>query len=108
MFTNHSFSPLLPVDWGSWAIVSNNLQGYGGQGAKDTGASSQCAPDLDHTNETVRKDAKEWIYWLFNDVGYGALRIDMAPGYATRYQVRTITITASCVVLHSLFFFLFS
>lgn len=69
------------------SIRSNNVQGYTGRGAIDTGASSSCAPDLDHTNPRVRQDAKAWIKWLFDDVGFNAIRIDMAPGYATKYQV---------------------
>eukprot|EP00921_Rhytidocystis_pertsovi_P020825 GHVQ01033188.1.p1 GENE.GHVQ01033188.1~~GHVQ01033188.1.p1 ORF type:complete len:852 (-),score=66.74 GHVQ01033188.1:255-2810(-) len=73
--------------WESWAIVSNNLQGYEGRGAQDSGEQSECAPDIDHENSKVREDVKEWISWMFKEIGFGAVRIDMAPGYNVRHQV---------------------
>eukprot|EP00922_Rhytidocystis_sp_ex-Travisia-forbesii_P054164 GHVS01080351.1.p1 GENE.GHVS01080351.1~~GHVS01080351.1.p1 ORF type:complete len:822 (-),score=115.13 GHVS01080351.1:330-2795(-) len=76
--------------WENWAIVSNNLQGYQGGGVADTGEQSECAPDIDHTNEKVREDVKLWTSWLFNDVGFGALRLDMAPGYNVKCQVEYV------------------
>ncbi|OEH77923.1 alpha catalytic domain-containing protein [Cyclospora cayetanensis] len=75
-------------DWGPWAVVCNNLQGYHGEGGKDTGVSVDCAPDLDHTNPQVQRDMKLWTQWLMRDVGYLAFRIDMAGGYAPQYQAR--------------------
>ncbi|KAL8426409.1 hypothetical protein Efla_006761 [Eimeria flavescens] len=73
-------------DWGPWAVVSNNLQGYRGEGGEDTGVSVDCAPDIDHTNPQVQRDVKAWVEWLVKDIGYQAIRIDMAGGYAPRYQ----------------------
>lgn len=67
---------------------SNNLVGYVGQGAPDTGSSIACAPDIDHMNDRVRADIKSWMGMLFNDVGFGALRLDMAAGYSPKYQVK--------------------
>eukprot|EP00914_Ancora_sagittata_P016887 GHVO01033419.1.p1 GENE.GHVO01033419.1~~GHVO01033419.1.p1 ORF type:complete len:342 (-),score=60.56 GHVO01033419.1:165-1190(-) len=74
-------------DWESWAIVSNNIQGYEGQGAADTGTQSDCAPDIDHTNKRVRDDIKDWIIWLKNQIGFSSVRLDMAPGYSCNYQI---------------------
>eukprot|EP00923_Selenidium_pygospionis_P031105 GHVN01055237.1.p1 GENE.GHVN01055237.1~~GHVN01055237.1.p1 ORF type:complete len:610 (-),score=91.13 GHVN01055237.1:117-1946(-) len=77
-------------DWGSWAIVEDNKQGYSGtSGVSDTGSSSDCAPDLDHTNTKVRNDILEWTKWLFSPQGasFGSLRLDMAPGYNVNYQL---------------------
>lgn len=76
-------------DWGSWAIVRNNLQGYHGEGGDDTGVSVDCAPDIDHTNPQVQRDMKAWTEWLMKDIGYLAFRIDMAGGYAPQYQATT-------------------
>ncbi|KAL8270801.1 hypothetical protein Esti_005275 [Eimeria stiedai] len=73
-------------DWGPWAVVKNNLQGYRGEGGEDTGVSVDCAPDIDHTNPQVQQDLKEWTRWLIKDVGYKAIRIDMAGGYAPQFQ----------------------
>eukprot|EP00918_Siedleckia_nematoides_P066787 GHVU01145280.1.p1 GENE.GHVU01145280.1~~GHVU01145280.1.p1 ORF type:complete len:789 (-),score=157.08 GHVU01145280.1:1095-3461(-) len=77
-------------DWGPWAIVCDNKQGYGGGGAQDTGASSDCAPDIDHTNKKVREDLRKWLQFLFKDAGFACLRLDMAPGYSTNYQVEYV------------------
>eukprot|EP00917_Polyrhabdina_sp_WS-2016_P011328 GHVP01025002.1.p1 GENE.GHVP01025002.1~~GHVP01025002.1.p1 ORF type:complete len:802 (+),score=103.50 GHVP01025002.1:1440-3845(+) len=77
-------------DWDSSMIVSNNMQGYEGKGAKDSGAQSECAPDIDHTNHKVREDIKEWMRWLVKNFQFGTIRLDMAPGYSVRYQVEYI------------------
>ena len=73
--------------WGPWAVVSNNLQGYKGAfGCIDTGVSVHCAPDIDHTNTFIQEDILLWINWLHKHVGFDAFRIDMAGGYAAKYQ----------------------
>ncbi|PFH33379.1 putative Alpha-amylase AMY3 [Besnoitia besnoiti] len=72
--------------WGSWAIVCNNLQGYAGEGGLDTGTLVECAPDLDHTNPQVQTDVKKWLLWLIKEIGYTAIRLDMAGGYGVRFQ----------------------
>ncbi|CDJ36946.1 Alpha amylase, catalytic domain containing protein, putative [Eimeria tenella] len=57
-------------DWGPWAVVKNNLQGYHGEGGEDTGVSVDCAPDIDHTNPQVQKDMKLWTAWLLRDQAF--------------------------------------
>lgn len=74
--------------WGPWAICADNRQGYHAVSTeRDSGASSDCAPDINHRNQQVQKDYKEWIRWLFDDVGFKAIRIDMAPGYGVNHQL---------------------
>eukprot|EP00070_Physeter_catodon_P031318 XP_028338212.1 alpha-amylase AMY3-like [Physeter catodon] len=73
-------------NWGPWAVVCNNLQKYKGEGNYDTGTSVECAPDLDHTNTHVQNDVKKWLHWLVYEIGFTALRLDMAGGYGVMYQ----------------------
>ncbi|PHJ23788.1 alpha-amylase amy3 [Cystoisospora suis] len=76
--------------WGPWAVVCNNLQGYKGEGSFDTGTLVDCAPDIDHTNRQVQKDIKAWLNWLVHEVGYTAVRLDMAGGYGASFQKQYI------------------
>ena len=35
-----------------------------GRGNKSSGDNFHAAPNIDHSQEFVRKDLKEWLYWL--------------------------------------------
>jgi len=72
-------------DWGRWAICGNDPSGLG-QGAKATGENIEYAPDIDHTNPKIQQDAKDYIKWLMNDVGFRALRLDFVLGYGAWFQ----------------------
>jgi alpha-amylase len=43
------------------------------------------APNLDHSNETVRGDICEWLKWLRHDVGFDSLRLDFSKGYGGQF-----------------------
>jgi len=34
------------------------------------------APNVDHSQDFVRKDIKEWLNWLRNDIGFDGWRLD--------------------------------
>lgn len=34
------------------------------------------APNIDHSQEFVRRDIKEWLNWLRNDIGFDGWRLD--------------------------------
>lgn len=36
------------------------------------------APNIDHSQDFVRKDIKEWLKWLRAEVGYDGWRLDFA------------------------------
>ena len=72
------------MGWGEWAICSTN-QTFAGTGNDQTGDDFPAAPNVDHTNETVRNDLKGWLNWLRQDVGYDGWRFDFAKGYAGRF-----------------------
>ena len=45
------------ADWGPWAITRDS--GYAGTGEASTGEVFHAAPNIDHSNETVRNDIRE-------------------------------------------------
>ncbi|MDD3001259.1 MAG: alpha-amylase C-terminal beta-sheet domain-containing protein [Candidatus Riflebacteria bacterium] len=67
--------------WQQWAVCSGQ---FGGQGNPDTGDGFHAAPDIDHTNKTVRADIIEWMNWL-KKLGFKAWRYDYSKGYASKY-----------------------
>lgn len=71
-------------DWGSWAVVCNSTGQDSGTGGWDTGQDCYYAPDVDHTNPTVRSDIKAWLNWL-KTLGFDGWRYDMVVGYAGSY-----------------------
>uniref|UniRef100_A0A7S3RCW7 Fibronectin type-III domain-containing protein n=1 Tax=Strombidinopsis acuminata TaxID=141414 RepID=A0A7S3RCW7_9SPIT len=76
-------------DWERWAIVGNDPSGLGG-GAQSTGMNIEYAPDIDHTNRKIQEDAKAYMKWLMDDVGFRALRMDFVLGYCPSFQERYV------------------
>jgi alpha-amylase len=69
------------IAWDARAITSENAE-YGGKGNRGTGEDYIPAPNIDHTQEFVRKDLKEWLLWLREDVGFRGWRFDFVKGYS--------------------------
>ncbi|MDD3148116.1 MAG: alpha-amylase C-terminal beta-sheet domain-containing protein [Candidatus Riflebacteria bacterium] len=67
--------------WEQWAVCRGQ---FGGTGNNDSGEGYHAAPDLDHSNETVRADIIEWLNWL-KSLGFKAWRYDYSKGYASSY-----------------------
>jgi len=72
-------------DWARWAICNDDPSGLG-QGNRSTGPNIEYAPDIDHTNGKIQADAKQYIKWLMEDVGFRALRLDYVLGYGAWLQ----------------------
>jgi alpha-amylase len=34
------------------------------------------APNIDHSQDFVRRDIKDWLNWLRNDIGFDGWRLD--------------------------------
>ena len=51
------------------------------KGNPKTGVIFEGAPNLDHTQEFVRNDLKNWMQWLRYDLGFSDFRFDFAKGY---------------------------
>ena len=70
--------------WDERAINTDNGK-YCGQGGHGTGDDFHAAPNIDHNQEFVRNDLKEWLNWLRNDIGFDSLRFDFSKGYDGRF-----------------------
>mmetsp|Transcript_6183 Transcript_6183/g.14777 ORF Transcript_6183/g.14777 Transcript_6183/m.14777 type:complete len:876 (-) Transcript_6183:72-2699(-) len=81
-------------DWGAWAICRNDNSGVG-EGANSTGELLEYAPDIDHTNPKIQKDVKEWINWIFEEVGFCALRLDFVIGFSPSFQEQYVRAAGS-------------
>lgn len=69
------------LDWDERAITCEN-PAFGGRGSHKTGEDYLPAPNIDHTQEFVRRDLKEWLEWLREDVGFRGWRFDFVKGYS--------------------------
>lgn len=65
--------------WNDSAIVSNDVM-FQGKGNHSNFTLFQGAPNIDHSQEFVRKDLIEWMMWLKNDVGFNGFRFDFMTG----------------------------
>jgi hypothetical protein len=51
------------------------------QGNPKTGVIFEGVPNLDHTQDFVRNDLKDWMRWVRNDLGFTDFRFDFSKGY---------------------------
>jgi alpha-amylase len=50
------------------------------QGNRSTGDNFPGVPNIDHSQQFVRKDIIAWLQWLRNSVGFQDFRFDFARG----------------------------
>lgn len=70
--------------WGPEAIVCDDPN-FQGRGNPSTGDIFHAAPNIDHSQEFVRRDIKEWLNWLRNDIGFDGWRLDFVRGFSGGY-----------------------
>lgn len=70
--------------WGPEAIVCDDPN-FQGRGNPSTGDIFHAAPNVDHSQEFVRKGIKEWLNWLRNDIGFDGWRLDFVRGFSGVY-----------------------
>ncbi|VFQ61225.1 unnamed protein product [Cuscuta campestris] len=68
------------LNWDDRAIVADDPH-FQGRGNKSSGDNFHAAPNIDHSQEFVRKDIKEWLCWLREEIGYDGWRLDFARGF---------------------------
>ncbi|EPS66762.1 alpha-amylase, partial [Genlisea aurea] len=71
----------IPLSWDENAVTSCT----GGKGNASTGENFNGVPNIDHTQEFVRRDVTEWLKWLRYTVGFQDFRFDFAKGYSPKY-----------------------
>lgn len=81
-------------EWGAWAICGNDNSGAG-EGAQSTGELLEYAPDIDHTNPKIQQDVKDWVAWIFKEVGFCCLRLDFVIGFAPHFQEQYVRAAGS-------------
>lgn len=64
------------------SYICNNNPSFGGTGGHKPQEDYVAAPNLDHSQERVRKDITAWMKWLRNNVGFDGWRFDYVKGYA--------------------------
>lgn len=70
--------------WGPEAIVCDDPN-FQGRGNPSNGDIFHAAPNIDHSQDFVRRDIKEWLNWLRNDIGFDGWRLDFVRGFAGEY-----------------------
>lgn len=70
----------ITLPWDEHAVTSCT----GGLGNRSTGDNFNGFPNIDHTQQFVRKDLIGWMRWL-RGVGFQDFRFDFAKGYSAKY-----------------------
>ncbi|XVF03394.1 hypothetical protein REPUB_Repub04eG0257500 [Reevesia pubescens] len=68
------------LNWDDRAVVGDDPH-FQGRGNKSSGDNFHAAPNIDHSQEFVRKDLKEWLGWLREEIGYDGWRMDFVRGF---------------------------
>jgi len=61
--------------WDKTAICKNNPE-FGGQGNSKREEDYTAAPNIDHSQERIRRDIIEWLQWLRKSIGFDGWRFD--------------------------------
>ncbi|EFN55550.1 hypothetical protein CHLNCDRAFT_31136 [Chlorella variabilis] len=70
--------------WDKSAICANN-PAFGGTGGYKNAEDYPAAPNVDHSQERIRKDIAEWMRYLRNSIGFDGWRFDYVKGYEGRW-----------------------
>ncbi|XP_024990127.1 alpha-amylase 3, chloroplastic-like [Cynara cardunculus var. scolymus] len=68
------------LGWDDRAVVGDDPH-FQGRGNKSSGDNFHAAPNIDHSQDFVRKDLKEWLCWLRKEIGYDGWRLDFVRGF---------------------------
>ncbi|XP_057494019.1 alpha-amylase 3, chloroplastic-like [Actinidia eriantha] len=68
------------LNWDDRAVVADDPH-FQGRGNKSSGDNFHAAPNIDHSQEFVRRDLKEWLCWLRKEIGYDGWRLDFVRGF---------------------------
>ena len=69
------------LNWDARAIVCDDPH-FGGKGNASSGDFFHAAPNIDHSQDFVKRDIVEWMQWLQAEVGYDGWRLDYVRGFS--------------------------
>lgn len=78
--------------WGPEAIVCDDPN-FQGRGNPSSGDIFHAAPNIDHSQGFVRRDIKEWLNWLRNEIGFDGWRLDFVRGFSGGYVKEYIEVS---------------
>jgi len=67
--------------WDARAIVGDDPN-FCGRGSRSSGENFHAAPNIDHSQDFVKRDLSEWLRWLKEEVGFQGLRMDYVKGFS--------------------------
>ena len=67
--------------WDARAIVGDDPN-FRGRGNRSTGDIFHAAPNVDHSQDFVRRDICEWLNWMRESVGFDGWRLDFVRGFS--------------------------
>ncbi|CAM6100036.1 unnamed protein product [Calypogeia fissa] len=78
--------------WGPEAIVKDDPN-FQGRGNPSNGDFFHAAPNIDHSQDFVRKDIMGWMKWLRTEIGFDGWRLDFVRGFWGGYVKEYIEAT---------------
>ncbi|KDP27239.1 hypothetical protein JCGZ_19938 [Jatropha curcas] len=72
------------ISWGPEAIVCDDPN-FQGRGNPSSGDIFHAAPNIDHSQDFVRKDIKVWLNWLRSHICFDGWRLDFVRGFSGTY-----------------------
>ncbi|BBN06643.1 alpha-amylase [Marchantia polymorpha subsp. ruderalis] len=78
--------------WGPEAIVKDDPN-FQGRGNPSSGDFFHAAPNIDHSQDFIRRDIKEWMKWLRSEIGFDGWRLDYVRGFWGGYVKEYIEAT---------------
>uniref|UniRef100_A0A0D6R490 Alpha-amylase n=1 Tax=Araucaria cunninghamii TaxID=56994 RepID=A0A0D6R490_ARACU len=68
------------LNWDDRAVVCDDPH-FQGRGNRSSGDFFHAAPNIDHSQEFVRRDINDWLRWLRQEIGYDGWRLDFVRGF---------------------------
>lgn len=68
------------LGWDNRAIVGDDPN-FRGKGNRSSGDHFLAAPNIDHSQDFVKRDLSEWMQWLRTHAGYDGFRLDFVKGF---------------------------
>lgn len=68
------------LNWDARAIVGDDPN-FRGKGNRSSGDHFSAAPNIDHSQDFVKRDLSEWLQWMRTHAGFDGWRLDFVKGF---------------------------